>query len=133
MHELAIAESVAQAVLEEMQRRSGQKLVAVGLRIGEFSDVVPESLEFGFEVIAKGGPLEGVKFHIERTELRATCRTCGEEFRVLDLAFECPVCGSRDVEIVSGRELEIAYLEIDDDPTAATDDQDSQRKGDSRT
>jgi len=131
MHELAIAESVAKAVLEEMQRRSGQKLVAVGLRIGEFSDVVPESLEFGFDVITKGGPLDGVKFHIERTELRANCRSCGEQFRVRDLCFECPICGSRDVEIVSGRELEIAYLEIDDESAAVHGEPSRQAEGNS--
>jgi hydrogenase nickel incorporation protein HypA/HybF len=131
MHELAIAESVARTVLEEMQRRSGQKLVAVGLRIGEFSDVVPESLQFGFDVITKGGPLDGVRFHIERTELRARCRSCGEQFRVNDLNFECPVCGSRDIEIVSGRELEIAYLEIDDESPATSGEQNVQGDGSS--
>ena len=39
--------------------------------------------------------------------VRARCRTCGAEFELRDLILLC-ACGSADVEVLAGRELEIA-------------------------
>ena len=48
MHELAIAQSVVEFLEKEQTRRGLAAIKAVGLRIGEMSDLVPEALEFGF-------------------------------------------------------------------------------------
>ncbi|UCG61124.1 MAG: hydrogenase maturation nickel metallochaperone HypA [Candidatus Zixiibacteriota bacterium] len=48
MHELAIANSIMNTVLTEADKQNLKSIIAVGLRIGALTDVVPEALEFGF-------------------------------------------------------------------------------------
>ncbi len=53
MHEMGIACSVLDAVHAELRRYPGQKATKVGLRIGEFAGLDPDSLRFCFQAIVK--------------------------------------------------------------------------------
>lgn len=108
MHELAIAESVVESVLA---RTGDQPVTIVRLRVGELSGVVPDALDFAFEVATAGTPLEGATLEIEKPTGRAHCRTCSEEFVLPDLILLCP-CGSADVEVVAGRDLSVTSVEV---------------------
>ena len=62
MHELAITQSVVDAVTE----RTGKAPVAsVRLRIGRLAGVVPDAVRFCFELVTAGTPLEGGALHVE--------------------------------------------------------------------
>lgn len=65
MHELAIANSVIEAVRTEAARRPGARVTKVGLRIGELAGVDRESLSFCFEVLVKETDLESAVLAIE--------------------------------------------------------------------
>lgn len=115
MHELAIAQSIVQSVAREKALRHLGKISVVGVKIGELTDVMPEALEFGFQALVAEGDLAGCVLKIERVAIAGTCRTCQKALTVHNLIFSCPHCFSTDLDIQSGQELEIAYLEIDDD------------------
>jgi hydrogenase nickel incorporation protein HypA/HybF len=106
MHELAIAESVVDAVVA---RTGDQRITTVRVRIGRLAGVVRDAFEFSFELASAGTPLEGASLEIEEPEGRLRCRTCGDETPRDDLILLCE-CGSADVEIVSGRELEVVSV-----------------------
>jgi hydrogenase nickel incorporation protein HypA/HybF len=74
---------------------------------------VPESLTFCFEVITKGTPLEEVKLEMNTVPLRGRCRTCGEEFQIRNYFFSCPLCKSRDIETIAGKELLVKEIEAE--------------------
>ncbi|MBD3348778.1 MAG: hypothetical protein GF400_06240 [Candidatus Eisenbacteria bacterium] len=42
------------------------------------------------------------------------CRSCGKTFEYKEIALGCPHCESISIEIVSGMELSIRELEIDE-------------------
>jgi len=108
MHELSIAESVVEAVLE----RTGDRSVAVvRLSVGRLSGVVPDALTFCFELAAAGTPLEGAELEIMRLSGRAHCRSCDQDFDKDDLILLCE-CGSADVDVVAGRELSVTSVEV---------------------
>lgn len=108
MHELSIAQSVVEAVLE----RTGQRPVTtVRLRIGRLSGVVPEALRFCFDLATVGTALEGAGLEIEEPDGSAHCRDCGRDFSVNDIILLCP-CGSADVELRAGRELQVTSVEV---------------------
>ena len=108
MHELAIAESVVEAVLE----RTGDKQVTcVRLAVGKLAGVVPDALTFCFELATAGTALEGAELEIVDLPGRAHCRGCGEDFAKDDLILLCE-CGSADVEVVAGRELSVTSVEV---------------------
>ena len=48
---------------------------------------------------------------------RAHCRTCAREFDLPDLILLCP-CGSADVAVLSGAELEISSVDLVAQPCA---------------
>ena len=108
MHELAIAESVIEAVLE----RTGDKQVTcVRLTVGRLAGVVPDALAFCFELAAAGTALEGAELEMVHLSGRAHCRSCDQDFRKDDLVLLCQ-CGSADVEVVAGRELSVTSVEV---------------------
>jgi hydrogenase nickel incorporation protein HypA/HybF len=108
MHELSIAASVVEAVLE---RTGEQQVSAVRLVVGRLSGVVPDALSFAFEIATTGTRLEGAALEIDEPSGRAHCRDCRSDFAVDDLILLCD-CGSADVEVVSGRELQVASVEV---------------------
>lgn len=108
MHELAIAESVVEAILE----RTGEKTVTIiRIQIGQLSGVVTDAFEFSFELAAAGTPLEGAALEIERPGGVLHCRSCGRDDERDDLILLCD-CGSADVDVVAGRELQLTSVEV---------------------
>ena len=114
MHELSIAQSIVETVLREMEQRNLNEVRAIGLRIGALSGVMVEALQFSYDVIVKETPLERTRLEIEQVPVRARCNACGNEFQVDEPFFLCPACNSGDVDVLSGQELDIAYLEVDE-------------------
>lgn len=94
MHELAIANSIVETVLREVERQQLPPVIKIAVRIGALSDVVPEALQFNFEAITKTTVLERATLEIEQVPLEGECKSCGREFGVEKYVFVCPVCQS---------------------------------------
>lgn len=106
-------ESALDTALDQARQAGAARLHVLRLRIGTLSGVVPEALEFAFETLAQGTLAEGGRLDIERVPARFWCRTCAREFESENLFAECPACANPSRELRSGRELEIASLEIE--------------------
>jgi hydrogenase nickel incorporation protein HypA/HybF len=115
MHELSIANSILNIVLEEKKNKNLPQIKAIGLRIGALSGVFPDALEFSFDAIKKDTALEDTKLEISEIAVAGICRECGEEFSVTDLIFACTKCFSTSIEVSQGQEMDIAYLNIEDE------------------
>ena len=114
MHELSIAQNIFDLVEENVSCKDREKVRNINIRLGEISGVIPESLEFCFEVITKGTSFEKSLLKIERIPVTAKCNKCSREFTVENLFFFCAVCGSSDIKILAGTEMQISEIEIDD-------------------
>jgi hydrogenase nickel incorporation protein HypA/HybF len=111
MHELAIIESVIELAEREARQHDAARITKIKLRIGEFTGVVAEALEFAFEVAREGTLADAAVLEIERVPLRKRCPACGK----MDdggFAFFCADCRA-PVEILSGREMQIEYVELE--------------------
>jgi len=118
MHEIGIANSILDAVKAEMGKRPGSVPRSVGVRVGELSAVDPDALRFAFDVLRKGTNLECLEFEIETCPRRHLCPKCNCEFIVVELDSRCPQCGREPTKCISGDQLEIAYLELEEyDPS----------------
>ena len=113
MHELGIMEEIVRAINREIEAHHARKLLGVTLRIGEMNGVVPDSMRFCFEVLSKGTSLEGAELRIVSVPLVARCEDCQHEFQVKDFQFLCPLCGSQNHTIRSGKELSIEEMEVE--------------------
>jgi hydrogenase nickel incorporation protein HypA/HybF len=114
VHELAIAQSLLEIVEQEALPYKGARVTRILLRIGQLSAVVPDALRFAFEAISRGGIAEGASLEIEEVPLTIRCHRCEEVFAANNPFLVCPHCEGSDVEMVSGRELEIRSMEIED-------------------
>jgi hydrogenase nickel incorporation protein HypA/HybF len=114
MHELSIANAILEAARVEAARRPGARLVKVGARVGELSGVEPDALSFSFEALVRGSDLEPLALEIEICLRRQQCSACGRIFRVVDFDLRCPDCGAQESRCISGDELEMIYLEIEE-------------------
>ncbi len=112
MHELGLMQNIVDTVQDYARKNNVSKVVKVMLEVGQVSGVVPESLEFCFEVCTKQTVLEGAILEIERIAAVGKCKTCGEGFDLLTHSFSCPKCGGTDWEMISGRELIIKGMEV---------------------
>jgi hydrogenase nickel incorporation protein HypA/HybF len=109
MHELGITQNIVAIVSEHARGRPVKRVV---LEVGTLAGVMTEAIEFCFDVVAKGTPLEGARLDIRQIEARAACRSCGGEF-VQGTLFSACGCGSRDFERLTGEELNVKEYELD--------------------
>lgn len=111
MHEVSIIESIINIILSEMPKHNITKVKSINLRIGKMQQIVEDALRFSFSVISQNTPLEGAEIIIENTPIIGRCRNCGNEFEVDDWFNNCPNCEGINIEIMSGKELEITSFE----------------------
>jgi hydrogenase nickel incorporation protein HypA/HybF len=114
MHELSISSAVVDTVVEHA---AGRHVTAVTMTVGAFRQVVPESLEFYFEIVSRGTVCEGARLEQVFVSLRLGCSSCGEEWEPEIPAFRCPRCGGSEVELLQGDELEVESIEVEEAST----------------
>lgn len=114
MHELSIMESVLEMVRENARQNNINKVNKLKLVIGQSIMVMPDSLQFCFEVLSQEDLFRGATLEIENKETIIECKACEEKFnQEFGYCFLCPGCGSDQVEIIQGRELYLDYFEGD--------------------
>ena len=113
MHELSIAQNIIDIVCDQMRIHNLSRIETVSLRIGLMRCVVIESLNFSFDVLTSGSPLEGAHLEVEEVPIRGRCMGCGQEFILANWMDDCPLCRGARVEIISGKELDIVAIEGD--------------------
>lgn len=114
MHELSIAMSILDMTGEEARRR-GVAVTAVHLRLGPLSGVSPEALRSAFELARENSDTPRADLVIEEAPLLISCPACGAGRAAVSASeLRCVDCGSPAREIVSGRELEVVALEIEE-------------------
>ncbi|HET9919269.1 MAG TPA: hydrogenase maturation nickel metallochaperone HypA [Ktedonobacteraceae bacterium] len=114
MHELAIAESIVEVVREKAAECGAARVKSVRLKIGEASGIVIDSLTFCFEMLASFDPiLTGTQLTVDRVSHRAWCPHCKQEFPVTNFIVRCPTCEEWSSEVVSGTELQVLEMEIE--------------------
>jgi hydrogenase nickel incorporation protein HypA/HybF len=115
MHELSICQDLMSAIAEAAHRHGARRVVGVHLRIGRLAGVVPELLEEAFVLASRDTVADGAALRIEPVELAVRCGDCGGRLTLDEPVFICPACGSRDLHVVGGRELELTSIEVDED------------------
>jgi hydrogenase nickel incorporation protein HypA/HybF len=114
MHELSLAQNILEIVEQHVPREQGQSIKSIKLKVGESSGVVPESLEFCFSAITAETDLNGALLIIERVPFMISCRKCRKTFNSELGLNMCPECGCFETEIISGTEMQIVEIELNE-------------------
>jgi len=112
MHELSVASAIVDTAV---RHADGRPVSVVSVRVGALRQIVPDSLSFYFEIVARDGLCEGAKLELAAVPLRLRCRDCDAEWLPEYPEFRCPDCDSATVEIIAGEELEVDYIEVEEE------------------
>jgi hydrogenase nickel incorporation protein HypA/HybF len=114
MHETSLALSILDIIVEKCREAGGRQVDSVRLRIGKGAGVMPDALTFAFDAVKVGTVAEKATVDIESVPVGGSCKECGKPFSVenASFVFSCPLCGSKFIEMTSGREMEIVDMEI---------------------
>jgi len=122
MHELSIAASIVESVIEAASAHPGARVKEVRLRVGALASVVEDSLQFCWELATEGTPLAGATLAIEMLPVIVHCDACGIDAEIAGVqSFRCPKCGELAADLRQGRELEIESIELEE-PDAVVPD-----------
>jgi hydrogenase nickel incorporation protein HypA/HybF len=112
MHELSVSSAIVDTAV---RHAAGRRVTVVSVRLGHLRQVVPESLEFFFGIVARETLCEGARLEQEVVPARLRCEACATTWVVDVPAFRCPSCAGADVVVLSGEELEVESIEVEVD------------------
>lgn len=114
MHELSVANALVTAVVDGLGS-SPAPVREVHVDVGALSGVVPQALEFAYDVACAGTPLEGSVVVVHPRPAVVHCAGCDADATVEGvLVLVCPGCGAPSGDVRSGRELTVTHVVLDD-------------------
>ncbi|HEX3795457.1 MAG TPA: hydrogenase maturation nickel metallochaperone HypA [Acidimicrobiales bacterium] len=109
MHELSICDAIVDST---RQRADGRRVTQVTVRIGHLRQVVPDALQFGWEILTDTTELKGCELVIEQVPATVACRECHVE-TTLDMPILCcSACGSFEVTLLTGEEFLLVSMDL---------------------
>lgn len=113
MHEISIAESILEIAEAEARRANASAVLLIRIRLGEFTTIVREALEFAFEIARQQTIAAQAQLEIEVVPTVVECVVCHTApHPITEVCFVCRECGF-PLKIVSGEELQIEYIEVE--------------------
>lgn len=116
MHEYSIIAHLIALCEENAESASAKKINKVFIKVGERSAVEADLLQSAFEVFK----VDSAKFAldsaliIEKVAVELHCQNCNANFKANGLEYGiCLKCGSTEVEIIKGMELDLVRLEME--------------------
>lgn len=110
MHELSIVLNIIEIASDKVKQHHAQQVDAIELEIGALAGVEYTALDFAWSAAVENTILQHAVRTIHRTEGKARCSVCGNEFPASRLYEPCPLCQCVFNEIISGQELKVKTL-----------------------
>ena len=114
MHELQVTERILDIAVKHAAGHDVSKIVRIGLKIGELSDLEDEWIQRYFDYLSRGTLAENAELVIERAPIVLACQACGSSFEIQEKlgSPECPECAETKCQLVSGREYLVKNIEV---------------------
>jgi hydrogenase nickel incorporation protein HypA/HybF len=113
MHEIGIMECTLEIAITSAKEQNASKIKQIMMNIGKLSGVVPDALEFAFDVLRKETIAQNAILKIKTIPVVCYCNTCQENFSPPEWFFECPHCHQFSNNILQGQKIELISVEIE--------------------
>lgn len=114
MHEMGIVQSILSASIEAAEKEGATKINEIRISVGELTEIVEFALQFAFESLSPGTMAEGGTLTVNHVGASSRCADCSTEFEHGRFENSCPQCGSIATIPLTGRELTIDAIDIDE-------------------
>ncbi len=121
MHELSMAASIVDAILDTAKKNNAISVTEVTLEVGELTMLNPEQLRFMMEVLIEDTILKDADIIINMIPIEIECEKCGfkgkskmdDEMDHLMAVATCPECSNTRVHVIKGQECNIKTIKIE--------------------
>lgn len=116
MHELGIMTGVLDSARTAATEAGALRVTRIDLSVGEMTECIRDALDFAFEALAElpeYSLFSECDLVITMVQPKSKCHECGAEYSHDRFHMLCPVCGSFATQLLAGRELEIASIEVE--------------------
>jgi hydrogenase nickel incorporation protein HypA/HybF len=115
MHELPATQGMLEVALDAARGAGATRIREIHLVVGELTSMVDDSVQFYFDILARGTMAEGARLVFRREPAILACRACGHGEEVVPpLRPTCPRCGSLQLEVTGGQAFRVESLDADD-------------------
>jgi len=114
MHELSVCLSLIEEVKRVARENNAGSVTRIIVKIGPLSGVEPDLLRNAYPIAAAGTVAENAELEIELAEIVVSCSQCGKESDAAANRLLCAHCGDFRTNLVSGDEMVLQSLELDD-------------------
>jgi hydrogenase nickel incorporation protein HypA/HybF len=112
VHELGVVMEVVKMVEQYAAEQDACRIESLTLEIGELSSAIPSYVEAVYPAAVSGSILEGAELKIEIIPCCTRCKNCEKIFNALEHKAVCPVCGGKELELLSGKEFHIKEIAV---------------------
>lgn len=113
MHEVGVAQSILEIAIETAKKNGAEKINNIAVNIGKMSAIDEASLRFAFDAVKADTIARESTLEYNEIPLTGKCEECGTTSDLDGYFVLCPVCNSGKVKLLTGNELEIAYIDVD--------------------
>ena len=123
MHELSVCLSLLREVERIARENNAGRVTRISVTVGPLSGVEPDLLQNAYPMAVAGTIAEDAEFEIDVAGVVVKCSQCGAESAAKPNRLLCAHCGDFRTNLVSGDEMVLKSLELDDigSATAAAD------------
>jgi len=113
MHETRFVNEIFAVLKQELTKDTASGRISVNVRLSPFSHVAAETLRESFNVLIQGEKFNAVSLNILPLELPLVCKNCKRSTHITEKVFECPFCGSADIDIKMDKEFFVESIDIE--------------------
>ena len=113
MHETRFVNEIFTVLKQELTKDTASGPILVNVRLSPFSHVSAETLRESFNMLVQGEKFKAVSLNILPLELPLECKNCKRSTHITKKVFECPFCGSADIDIQMSREFLVESIEVE--------------------
>lgn len=114
MHEFSIAMSIIEVAEKEAVAVDATSISSLTLDIGTMAGIEFYALDTAMEMAVRDTMLEKGKIIINKIQATAKCSDCNHEFEIAHITDPCPSCNSFFSEVLSGNELKIKSITVEE-------------------
>lgn len=119
MDEREVANFIFSAVDSAAYQHKAKRVVRVVVAIGGRRVFDSERLSQAFAVVTRGTVADGAQLEIRRQPVRYHCGACGNGFVAAPEQTGCAVCGNPHAQAISGDELRLVNIDVEQAPTSS--------------
>ncbi len=115
MHEYTIGKSIMDTLINLKKQYPNKRITKVTIIAGKLRQILPQALFFYLDILKKDTEFSKIEFIYKEKPVKIKCNKCNKISKINELEFLCPLCGNYDIKVISGNELLIESIEVEED------------------